>query len=149
MSDWTVCLKATSEHADAGNVGYRPAGRANGQQDGEAAVSLNQLLVDQPRPEIARSTLSLGAWISAAPHQARRTQAGITVRSAGNKARYRAITDGYTWPQAAQGRGGYSAGLWRNSHRRFGQRAQAGWTGDEERRSAARTVTGQEASHDK
>ncbi|HZI73406.1 MAG TPA: hypothetical protein VFD73_05160 [Gemmatimonadales bacterium] len=111
MPDWTVCLKATSEHADAGNVGYRPAGRANGQQDGEAAVSLNQLLVDQPRPEIARSTLSLGAWISAAPHQARRTQAGITVRSAGNKARYRAITDGYTWPQAAQGRGGYSAGL--------------------------------------
>jgi hypothetical protein len=68
MPDWTVCLKATSEHADAGNVGYRPAGRANGQQDGEAAVSLNQLLVDQPRPEIARSTLSLGAWISAAPH---------------------------------------------------------------------------------
>jgi len=34
-----------------------------------------------------------------------------TVRSAGNNARYRAVTDGYTWPRPAQGRGGYSAGL--------------------------------------
>ena len=60
MPDWTVCLKVTSEHAGAGNVGYRPAGCANGQQDGEVAVSLNQLLVDQPRPEIAGSAVILG-----------------------------------------------------------------------------------------
>ena len=60
MPDWTVCLKATSEHAGAGNVGYGLAGRANGRQDGEAAVSLNQLLVDQPRPEIAGLAVILG-----------------------------------------------------------------------------------------
>ena len=63
-------------------------------------MSLNQLLVDQPRPEIAGSTLSLDAWISAAPHQVGRTQAGITVRSAGTKA---SITE--LPPTAIPGRG--------------------------------------------
>jgi hypothetical protein len=36
---------------------------------------------------------------------------------------------GYTWSRAAQRRGGYSAGQWRDSHHRFCQRARARWTG--------------------
>jgi hypothetical protein len=38
----------------------RPAGRLDGQEDGESAVSFNQRIVDQPQPEIAGSAVILG-----------------------------------------------------------------------------------------
>jgi carbonic anhydrase/acetyltransferase-like protein (isoleucine patch superfamily) len=49
-----------SDQTGAGSVDTDRPDAPNGREDGEAAVSFNQLLVDQPQPEIAGSAVILG-----------------------------------------------------------------------------------------